>query len=118
MGRKRVDPPHVRSELGDGRPGPADRERVDGRVEREDVAASALTAVSQSEGAGSLAAVTELIGAQMADWPAFGVIVAAGRVAVTLAIFVIESSRRRADDRAGLKREAISRLLTTMETSI
>jgi len=54
----------------------------------------------------------------MVNWTAVGAIAPAVAVVVTLTIFVFESRRRRAEDRARLKREAISRLLDSMESSI
>ena len=54
----------------------------------------------------------------MIDWAAIGAIVPALAVVVTLIIFIVESHRRGEENRARLKREAISRLLDSMESSI
>jgi hypothetical protein len=54
----------------------------------------------------------------MVDWAAIGAIVPALAVVVTLIIFIVESHRRGEENRARLKREAISRLLDSMESSI
>ena len=54
----------------------------------------------------------------MIDWTAVAAIVAAMAVVVTLILFIIDRRRQAAEERAQLKREAISRLLDSMETSI
>jgi len=52
------------------------------------------------------------------DWTAVAAIVAALAVVVTLFLFMADRRRRAAEDKARLKREAISRLLDSMESSI
>lgn len=54
----------------------------------------------------------------MNDWTGVAAIVAALAVAVTLILFIIDRRRQAAEERARLNREAISRLLDTMEASI
>ena len=54
----------------------------------------------------------------MIDWTAVAAIAAAVAVAVSLILFIIDRRRQAAEERARLKREAISRLLDTMEASI
>jgi hypothetical protein len=54
----------------------------------------------------------------MVDWSGITASAAAAAVAVTLWIFIVESHGRRVAERARLKREAISRLLDSMESSI
>ena len=54
----------------------------------------------------------------MIDWTAVAAIVAALAVVVTLILFIIDRRRQAVEERARLKREAISRLLDSMETSI
>jgi hypothetical protein len=54
----------------------------------------------------------------MMDWAAATAILAAIAVVVTLWLSIAESRRRAAEERARLKRDAISRMLTTMEVSI
>jgi hypothetical protein len=51
-------------------------------------------------------------------WTAVAAIVAALAVVVSLCLFIVDSRRRAAEERARLKREAISRLLDSMEISI
>ena len=54
----------------------------------------------------------------MVDWSGITAGAAAAAVVVTLWTFIVESRRRRAAEQARLKREAISRLLDSMESSI
>lgn len=54
----------------------------------------------------------------MIDWAAVASVVAALAVAVTLVLFIVESSRRAVEDREKVRREAISGVLRAMETSI
>lgn len=54
----------------------------------------------------------------MIDWGAVTGVVAALAVAVTLVLFIIESRRRAVEGREKVRREAISRVLGAMESSI
>ncbi|MFU8946434.1 hypothetical protein ACLRGF_06840 [Mycetocola zhadangensis] len=52
------------------------------------------------------------------DWTGLGVIVSALAVAVTLAIFIVQTWRHDKEARARVQHDAVSRALTTMEASI